>query len=425
MEKHFKDLFKEHELPFDPAAWEQFSKRLDVVMPVKKGNSNWKWYLGGMAILLSVTGLVWNLSSKNAGTNDSTSTSSTATEARNSESNEMNPASESTGLEPSGSIIKNDELNGSTQTASTEQVQENTLPENNSSNDPVSDKAGTRVNTISENSDPQKNSDPIVSGTNGTTVYPTVKDLCEGESIWIKNENSQDLFITDNSKVYPISAGKRINFNGENPGNYYFGHTVNGKIQYSKTPDFKVKEGIKADFSIDTDTKYEQGIPTITLQASSTENATYSWKIEGSKSDLKGKEVKAHLYQKGNYDVVLTAEPKDNSCPASIKKQVNIEDDYNLLAVNSFWPNSSDPRNATFMPFALKERSVDFTMLIIDPTNGVTLFETNDATNGWTGINKTNGQLVDANKTYIWIVRIKNPLPDEKAEYKGTIVRLP
>ena len=77
------------------------------------------------------------------------------------------------------------------------------------------------------------------------------------------------------------------------------------------------------------------------------------------------------------------------------------------------------------MPYALTERNTDFSMLIIDPTNGVTLFETSDATNGWNGTNRTTGQLVDANKAFIWIVKLKNPLPGEKSEYKGTIVRMP
>jgi hypothetical protein len=426
MEKHFKDIFKEHELPFDPAAWDQLSKRLDVVMPVNKPKNNWKWYLGGAAILLSASGLLWKLSSEKTNI-DLPATNATSTTVKANETEGMNPSNESNDVNQTSFNSNSQGSEKSTASINQSQSQEIAFTETSSSSESDPGKVNQKMSydMKTDNPVPTKNSDPIITGNNSSAVYPAVKDLCEGESIWIKNDNSQDLFLTDNSKVYPISAGKRINFTGENAGNYYFGHTVNGKIQYSKTPDFRVKEGMKADMSIDLDTKYEQGVPTVNLQASSNENATYTWSIEGSKIELRGKEVKAHLYKKGTYDVVLTAEPKDNSCPASVKKQIRIEEDYNLLAVNSFWPNSNDPRNSTFMPYALKERNVDFTMLVIDPTNGATLFETNDATNGWTGINKMNGQLVDENKAYIWVVRIKNPLPDEKAEYKGTIVRLP
>lgn len=425
MEQHFRDIFKEHELPYEAQAWDQLSKKLDVVMPTAKSNGNWKWYLSASVILLSASGLFWNLTSKTSVRKDD-KISSASTDQKPTE-NKVQESNESTSVSSLNAFTANDRNSEKAETSNLVSSMTSSTSENNQGGK-VEDTKTTQkfdINSVSETQNKTNNTNPEAKVTETAMVYPTVKDLCEGESIWIKNENSQDLFISDNSKVYPVSAGKRINFIGENPGNYYFGHAVNGKIQYSKTADFKVREGIKADFTIDNDTKYEQGVPTVTLQASSNENASYTWKLEGAKTELKGKDVKAHLYQKGTYDVVLTAEPKDNGCPVNVKKQVHIEEDYNLLAVNSFWPNSNDPRNATFMPYALKERNADFTMMIIDPTNGVTLFETNDATNGWNGTNKTNGQLVDANKAYIWIVRMKNPLPDEKAEYKGTIVRLP
>jgi hypothetical protein len=426
MEQHFRDIFKEHELPYEPAAWDELSKKLDMAMPTSQSKGNWKWYLSAGIILLSALGLYWKLNLKTSPKKNKI-IFTTSSEEKTTGSPVQNPVLTN---DESGrrNLINKNQNHSSTEESFTPSSELTTSSYGSNQKLMVDEqRSGQKIdkNSTEEYQIHQNNPNQETKDTEFTIVYPEIKDLCEGESIWIKNENPQDLFITDNAKVYPISAGKRINFSAENPGSYYFGHAVDGKILYSRTPDFKVKENVKADFEIDTDTKFERGIPTISLQAIANENATYTWKIEGSKTELKGKEVKAHLYRKGNYEVILTAEPKDNGCPTTVRKKVQIDEDYNLLAVNSFWPNSPNPKNATFMPYALNERNVDFTLSIFDPSNGVTLFETSDATNGWTGINKTNGQLVEANKAFVWVVRIKNPLPDEKAEYKGTIVRLP
>jgi hypothetical protein len=41
-------------MPYDAAAWDQMSKRLDQVMPTKPA-SNLKWYLGGAAVIAAVS----------------------------------------------------------------------------------------------------------------------------------------------------------------------------------------------------------------------------------------------------------------------------------------------------------------------------------------------------------------------------------
>jgi hypothetical protein len=103
---------------------------------------------------------------------------------------------------------------------------------------------------------------------------------------------------------------------------------------------------------------------------------------------------------------------------------VNIDEDYNLLAVNAFNPNSFEPRNQTFIPFALTQRDVKFTLLILDPKDGGVMYQTEDASQPWNGIDKRTGQLAPSNQAYIWKVRIANPLPGESTEYKGTMTKL-
>jgi len=93
-----------------------------------------------------------------------------------------------------------------------------------------------------------------------------------------------------------------------------------------------------------------------------------------------------------------------------------------LLAMNAFSPESFIPAKQTFMPRALVDRNTDFNLVIFDQSGGI-VFETNDASNAWDGIDKRNGQMVEANKTLVWKVAIKNPLDGEKPVYQGTVVR--
>ena len=68
--------------------------------------------------------------------------------------------------------------------------------------------------------------------------------------------------------------------------------------------------------------------------------------------------------------------------------------------------------------------SLKFTLLILDPKDGGVMYQTEDASQPWNGIDKRTGQLSPSNQAYIWKVRISNPLPGESPEYKGTITKL-
>ena len=114
----------------------------------------------------------------------------------------------------------------------------------------------------------------------------------------------------------------------------------------------------------------------------------------------------------------------DLACKTTITKTISVENDYNLLAVNAFDPFSNDIRKSTFMPFALLKRGTQFTLIIIDPSDGGIVFSSSDASNAWDGNDKRNGKMVAPNKAFIWKVTISNPEQKEKQEYKGTIVRL-
>ena len=113
-----------------------------------------------------------------------------------------------------------------------------------------------------------------------------------------------------------------------------------------------------------------------------------------------------------------------NGCRSNEEKNIRIDEDYNLLAVNAFNPNTNDAKRNCFMPFALTQRTTEFMLTIIDPKDGSIIFETNDTSNPWRGIDQRTNTMVNTNSTYIWKVIISSPLKGEKSMYQGTITRL-
>jgi hypothetical protein len=166
---------------------------------------------------------------------------------------------------------------------------------------------------------------------------------------------------------------------------------------------------------------YEDGTPRIKVNAEC--NACdISWSSNGTLQHKKSRSVELLAFKGQTY--TISAQAQLDGCSSTEKIKITANEDYNLLAVNAFNPQSRDDRNARFMPYALTIRNVRFEMLIIDPDNGAVVFKSTDAQNQWDGIDQRNGQLIPAQKAYIWKVVIQDPLPDEKSTYTGTIVRI-
>ena len=78
------------------------------------------------------------------------------------------------------------------------------------------------------------------------------------------------------------------------------------------------------------------------------------------------------------------------------------------------------------MPRALVEReNVKFTMIIVSPEDGHIMYETSDASQGWNGVDRTTGEALPYQKTFIWKVTIENPEAGERPVYGGSSVIIP
>jgi hypothetical protein len=166
---------------------------------------------------------------------------------------------------------------------------------------------------------------------------------------------------------------------------------------------------------------YEDGTPRIHVTAE-TMASDLNWNVNGSVINKKNKSFDLLAFKGQTY--TISAEGQLDGCKSSETIKITANEDYNLLAVNAFNPQSRDERNATFMPYALTIRDVQFNMVILDPDNGAVVFKSSDAQNAWDGIDQRTGQMVPANKAYIWKVVLQETLPGEKSTYSGTIVRI-
>ena len=174
--------------------------------------------------------------------------------------------------------------------------------------------------------------------------------------------------------------------------------------------------------SLDADAiNYEDGTPRIKVSAECN-GSDIIWSANGTLQHKKSRSVELLAFKGQTY--TISAQAQLDGCTSTEKIKITANEDYNLLAVNAFNPQSSNERNARFMPYALTIRDVRFELVILDPDNGAVVFKTTDAQNAWDGIDMRNGQLIAAQKAYIWKVVLQDALPNEKTTYTGTIVRI-
>ncbi len=426
LENKIKQSLENHEMPYNASAWMAMQAKLDAVKPVTSPASNLKWYISAASVVVvSVVAYVAfnnstetvNETPQQAKNTEIVENKTNSTVEKNNEQNKTNPGvtSENTSEE----IVTNESNNNRSNTTSSTTVQHNPFVMSSNSGNGNGTGSNSGTGNSGANTSNGTNSGNSNSGNSNTIknyILPKVTDVCEGETAFIKNTNDVAVLIEGPEMHFmiPANSERKVRMNKE--GAHEISLMIDGNSKKSNT--FFVKRAPKADFMIDTDTKFEKGLPTTKLE-SSTPGIEHSWII--GKSRVYGEKVDAHFYKSGNHDITLSV--KDvNGCSNDITKSIHIDEKYNLMAVNSFIPEDIDSRNNTFMPFALTQRNVKFNLIIIDPTDGHIVFQSNDASHAWNGIDKTTGNGVNYGTTYIWKVTIENAEPNENNEYAGNIM---
>nr|WP_294861924.1 hypothetical protein [uncultured Fluviicola sp.] len=409
-----KKSLENHELPYNEAAWESMSKRLDGTNP-SPFYRKW-WVAASIGTVLVGSAIFFSLNSQSG--------SSKATEHHAPLANEMNTTSQTN--KPT-----EDRLNSHIT------PQTNTLSEHqNSGNSAEKVEEGMKSHVSSEiievaSSNNTIGNNPIVSnsqrneqGNHGTpseqkTYLPVSipqTNVCVGDEIEIANPNDiLSISVVQNNRTQIIKAGSKKVITAANEGVI---EVLSGKTVQTITVN---KPNDKLYISVDPTLLYEDGIPAIRFTVSGN-NAPVHWAVEGKTPyETENGVLIVHPYK--NNEISVSASSKDmNGCTVVESKMIRLSEDYNLNAQEAIDLNSSDSRVSTFMPYALKERKTPFELYIYDAKSGRVIYKTTDASAGWNGVDNNTGEVLKNGTVVLWKVLLGNPNPGEPREYKGTIV---
>ncbi len=402
IEEIFKNSLKDIEAPYDAKAWEAMSKKLDQHLPVKSVKTSFKWAWVASSIIIVGVAAFFALQKNET----NTKTAKNLNEGENPISNENNVESKNATFKQIASTANVKSIPGSNNVSST--------------NDEGADKE--LLNGI-----PPKKAENInipnpgdFGPTDSEIILPKFSDkYCENEIIEIRNTNDRAIYLVSSNGTNKLIKEKNASNIELLSGDYFFSYVKNGKNQ--KEFAFSVTPKVKADFYADEEMVFYKGLPVSSLN-SINPAAKYTWSNEKGIVLSREKSFDAHFFTKGNHAVTLTLQ-SENGCESKITKNVRCEASYNLLAMNSFIPTSSNSKINTFLPYALLERNVPFTMQIIDPKTGQTIYETKSESEPWDGNDRRTQQLIAPNTPYIWRVNLEKTEIGESKNYQGTITR--
>jgi hypothetical protein len=416
MNTNLKEILKHGEEEFNPQAWESLAKKLDAKMPVNKPNyfSGKNIFIAGASALFIGSGIFFFMNQK-------------SNEVENISKEKQIAQTEKNIQTTSTEITAKTKENSTLDTKQTSQhntqnfTEENQLKQNEESKLPV--EAKEKKNESYWKEDDKKFSLPEISYT--PFVLPKFENsYCLNEKINIYNSNRTNLLILDeNFKVIAtVHSKENKTLNLEKEGIYFAKYLLEDfpNSNYTEAKLFTVHKTEEINFSYDSEIVYENGIPYIQLSTSDFGNNSV-WSTDKGFISEQNDKTKLSAFRKGEYNVSLT-KIDENKCELKKSQQVEIKEEYNLLAPTAFDPSDLDPRNNRFIPYALQKRNTAFEMFILDPENGNIVFKSNSADNAWDGIDRTTNQLVKYGKAFIWKVSLKNPLPGEKSDYTGNII---
>lgn len=433
LEQNVKDAFEQYELPYNEAAWKALNEKLDKIhggtQNKPSSGNRFKWIAGAAIVVIVSSVLIYSLIQNDNNSPQINSTSTAAQTEQNSDNKNESASAITTSKEGkdehSSDTAQHPENIAILQTV--KQPKENKADKNKTTRDSevsptakhTTDKSSAHPNDDNGNSFSPFPINIESSGHRSSIVFPELGAVCEGAVLSIPNRNPFTISIVSPSgKETDILSNHSTHYRAAEAGAYI--------VRSKKSPElttaaFTVKEKPKLDFSIDEELQYKDGIPYIPVETYS-DGTNFEWSFEGNAVKQYGEKAIAHFYKKGTHEITLKSKNAEG-CESTISKTVTIEKDYNLLAPSGFMPLSEDSRKSRFIPFALTLRDTEFKLFIIEPRTGTVIFETNSI-EGWDGIDRNTGRLVEENKSFIWKVILATPEPEEQKEYTGIVLRL-
>jgi hypothetical protein len=421
LEDLFKSALKDQELPYDEGAWNQMSKKLDARSAGASGNFN--WIFGAAGILLITVGTLIYLNSDNDTKIKESPKNNLAkleTKPKDPKNQILDDSNKSVNVQPQKherveiakeKAVSKHEKKPSVQ-KNTEVVQTTCCGDN--------DKVVHLIPPVYREATVEEHHE-IKPETLNALTFNTLSDRCLHDEWVYTNENKESIWInTPSNTMVEVPGSSQYKIVLETKGLYHVG-SLNASQEFVSKNSFSVHEAKSSQLLVEDHLNYENGLPQLNAHAYSEGHNT--WYVNEKAVSSNQNETSFNLFSKGNYNISLKTQD-EKGCTAVSNVAFNVEDDYNLLAVNAFTPSSIDTRNRFFIPFALTQRDTPFTMIVIDPADGAILFETSNADMPWDGTDRNTGKMVDENKSYVWKVILEHPESNEKPEYLGTVVRL-
>ena len=405
----FKSALEGHEMPYDANAWKAFESNLDGKQVPKKSNL-WKWLTGAAALVAIIGGFLAIEPSQQANSGEKNSP----------ELLSNNKKTEIISTEVKAAQIKEKLVKKETKNKSLLNLLQEEIPTIASVIINLNEEGTLKTNQV--NNELETNaSDNDYNLVDQQVFYPEIDINCVNEEQWIENKNSFNLMLqTPTGEEIVLLANQKTLITAKSKGTYKIGWYIepnNFNVYKSK-----FINDVPALDVLTEELNYDNGLPTLPVKFRTNEDEVVT-QYDNRSITSNSSEQNVYLFEKGDIQIRFTTS-NTHSCKTTVVKEISVNENYNLLAVNAFDPYSSDNRKNSFMPFALTKRTSPFVLVIIDPADGGVVFQSNDASNSWDGYDKRNGKMVAQNKAFIWKVSLQNPEKKEKSDYKGTIIRL-
>ncbi|MDX1653211.1 MAG: hypothetical protein R3277_12000 [Brumimicrobium sp.] len=422
LEKTLKEQLENFEVPYDENAWVSLEKQLDARSSAGGNSSALKWIAASIIVAGVAVGSYILLS--NPHSQPANRTLAESVEIEKNENQLPKVVSEDEQNKNVDPVIKEtpsdvNQINSLTENKTSERESLTEKKESVGKQTKEDQHVYPGTPAVHKNEEPasvgvQESKLPKVHFIAGNVSKNVV---CAGEAIQITNNGSKSDIVrfSVNGEIIELKKAHSYKFVPTSETDVRFMDDKNNVIEMVT---LRVNDLPQPDFTVEANI-YENGLPVTNCQTYG-DYEVLTWRFNNS-SVQEGKSVTHHFFDKGDQLVQLTV--KDfNGCENTVSKQVRIENQYNLMAVEAFKPNGTDPRNKSFMPFSLTQRDVKFTMTIIDPRTNEVIYTSQDAGNAWTGIDQRTGKMTPSETVYIWKVQIHNPLPNERPVYAGTVV---
>lgn len=418
IEQLIKESLENHELPYNEAAWESLSKRLDGTTPTPFYRK-W-WVAASVGTVLVGSALFFALNSQSESADQTKNTTPVMSQnAENSHVKTEDKAENSQSTTPQTHIPhieENQAIVFQNETANKNYQHSNAVHSNGNLKGESNNKKEIEGQVVSN-----PNSKPQIAETNSSknSISPAILNkskYCIGDEIEITNpnENTSVQVLQNGKTLLNVKADSKKTLVASNEGtiDVITGNQKQSVPVYGTTSDLYIH--------VDPTLIYENAIPAVRFNVSGNDNPVH-WKVETHSSEVENGTFIVHPY-KGTQISVTVSSKDQNGCLVVENKTISIPEEYNLNASKALDVNASDIRFNTFMPYALKERNTPFELYIYDARSGRVIFKTSDASNGWNGVDAHTGEMLKNGSTVLWKVIMGDPNPGEPREYKGALV---